>query len=427
MSVSESCFIVHPDLSLISSAHAAGKGDDLSEIIKLAAAIELSIAGSVCVKPKSIQAGAFLGKGQREMIGEQIESLAPDVVIFDGQLSPVQQRNLEKEWGAKVIDRTALILEIFGRRAQTKEGVLQVELALLEYQKSRLVRSWTHLERQRGGAGFMGGPGERQIELDRRILAQRMVKLKEDIEDVRRTRDLARQSRARVPLPVVALVGYTNAGKSTLFNMLTKAGVLAKDMLFATLDPTMRKLSLPSGRDVILSDTVGFISNLPTQLVAAFRATLEQVGQADVIVHVMDGADPDLAAHRKEVIRILKDLGVDYEQDERVIELYNKVDLLDDEMREDLSRDIQFTAAPAVMSSALDGGGMDAFLAAVEAVFAKGEQEYDFALPAADGAALSWLYRHGQVLDNHPKNDVLHVRVRLSGLDFGRFKAQFSY
>lgn len=420
----DQCFIVHADLSLVDK----GQGRySAVEIQKLAAAIDLQILDVFEVRPKAIHAGAFLGKGQREDIARRVEDLEPDVVIFDGQLSPVQQRNLEKEWRAKVIDRTALILEIFGRRAQTREGVLQVELALLEYQKSRLVRSWTHLERQRGGAGFMGGPGERQIELDRRMLNQRIVKIKEDIEDVRRTRDLARQSRARVPLPVVALVGYTNAGKSTIFNRLTDAGVLAKDMLFATLDPTMRKLSLPSGRDVILSDTVGFISNLPTQLVAAFRATLEQVAQADVIVHVMDGSDLELEAHRKDVIRILKDLGVEYDQDERIIEMYNKIDLLDEDGRIDLQRDLAFSSAHCVMASALNGGGVDDFLGAIEFIFAQSEKLYDFDLPAADGAALSWLYENGQVLSAEAKDSDLCVRARLSDLDYGRFKAHFGY
>nr|MBX2834176.1 GTPase HflX [Micavibrio sp.] len=280
--------VVHPHLNSAESSKLRHKADLIEEICGLANAIHLNIAGVESFNLPQIQAGAYLGKGQRELVATKVEELQPDIVIFNCTLTPVQQRNLEKDINSKVIDRTGLILEIFGARAQTKEGRLQVELAALDYQRSRLVRSWTHLERQRGGAGFMGGPGERQIELDRRIIDQKIVKLKKELATVKRTRELGRKARAKVPFPVVALVGYTNAGKSTLFNTLTDSKVFAKDLLFATLAPTLRKLALPSGLNVILSDTVGFISDLPTHLIAAFRATLEETLHADVILHVCD-------------------------------------------------------------------------------------------------------------------------------------------
>ncbi len=309
----------------------------------------------------------LLGSGKVEEFAEIVKEGHAEVVIVDHPLTPVQQRNLEKELNAKVLDRTGLILEIFGERARTKEGTLQVELAHLNYQKGRLVRSWTHLERQRGGAGFLGGPGETQIEADRRILQDKIIKLKHELETVRRTRDLHRAKRKKVPFPVVAIVGYTNAGKSTLFNRLTGAGVLAEDMLFATLDPTLRRVRLPHGTPIILSDTVGFISDLPTHLVAAFRATLEEVVEADLVIHLRDISDPDTAAQAEDVERILADLGVDAGDAKRVIEVWNKIDLLDEGNRARLLADgTDGRKAPPIAISAVTGEGIDALKALIE-------------------------------------------------------------
>jgi GTP-binding protein HflX len=317
--------VVHPDLSRTNNTAAQRRDADsmIEEICGLARAIALDVIGVKSFKLSQIQAGSFLTKGHRESIASLVEREDAEIVIVNHTLSPVQQRNLETAFGAKVIDRTGLILEIFGARAQTKEGRLQVELAAQEYQRSRLVRSWTHLERQRGGAGFMGGPGERQIEIDRRLISGRITKLKKELDVVRRTRELGRKARARVPFPVVALVGYTNAGKSTLFNRLTDSKVFAEDLLFATLDPTLRRLELPNGQTVILSDTVGFISDLPTHLIAAFRATLEETLHADVILHVCDVASPDYDAQRKDVIEIMESLDIEYEDNPAIIEVYN--------------------------------------------------------------------------------------------------------
>lgn len=432
----EDCIIVHVDLShvrrgdVVSAVgrHAADQRLLIDEAEGLARAIHLDVLHTHTVKPKQIYAGAFLGQGQRADIGELVEALKPDVLIFNGTLSPVQQRNLEKEWRVKVIDRTGLILEIFGERAQTKEGKLQVELAMLDYQRSRLVRSWTHLERQRGGAGFMGGPGETQIELDRRIIAERMVRLKKDLEDVRRTRDLGRQSRARVPFPVVALVGYTNAGKSTLFNRLTGASVMAEDLLFATLDPTMRKMNLGGGQEVILSDTVGFISDLPTHLVAAFRSTLEQVIYADVILHVMDVSHEAYRGQREDVIKILKDLGVEYEADARVIEVWNKIDLLEDEERKDeIVRAVRHGDGRKVAVSALAGLGLDDLGAAVQEVLLRSHHVIDLDVPVTDGQALAWLYAHAHVVDREDGESYVRMRVMMDLALRGQFYDRFGY
>ena len=344
------------------------------------------------------------------------------LAIIDGVLSPVQQRNLERAWKCKVIDRTDLILEIFGARARTAEGRLQVELASLTYQRSRLVRTWTHLERQRGGFGFLAGPGETQLESDRRQLGERIARLKRDLEEVKRTRGLNREARKRVPFPVVALVGYTNAGKSTLFNRLVHARVVAADMLFATLDPTMRALSLPSGRKVILSDTVGFISDLPTDLVAAFRATLEEVSSADIIVHVRDVAHPETEAQRESVLHVLTELGLgEAVESGSIIEALNKVDLLAPEQRAIVEN--QAARAPNLVPlSALDGTQCERLLAVIDARLASLREVAEFTLACSDGASIAWLYQHGQVLDRSDEGTQAHLRVSLAPADRARFE-----
>ena len=356
--------------------------------------------------------GTLLGTGKIAEIAGAIDEHDAGLVIVDHPLTPVQQRNLEKEWNAKVIDRTGLILEIFGRRASTKEGTLQVELAHLNYQKGRLVRSWTHLERQRGGAGFMGGPGETQIEADRRMLQDKIIKLERELEQVRRTRQLHRSKRKKVPHPIVALVGYTNAGKSTLFNRITGAGVLAEDMLFATLDPTLRRMKLPQGRTVILSDTVGFISNLPTHLVAAFRATLEEVLEADLILHVRDMSDPDNGAQSNDVLRILADLGID-EKDgaERILEVWNKIDGLEPEAREALVQKASSTANTMAVS-ALTGEGNDTLMAEINRRLSGALVDRDVIVPVDRMQVLPWVYDHS-IIDEREDLEDGSVRVAL--------------
>lgn len=331
---------------------------------------------------------------------------------MDGALTPIQQRNLEKAWKCKVIDRTALILEIFGERAATREGRMQVELASLTYQRSRLVRSWTHLERQRGGYGFLGGPGESQIESDRRQIDDRVIRIKNDLEKVVRTRTLHRSARKKVPYPIVALVGYTNAGKSTLFNRLTKSTVDARDQVFATLDPTMRRLDMPSGKTIILSDTVGFISDLPTMLVAAFRATLEEVVEADVIIHVRDMANPDTEQQRDDVQAVLKDLDIDLDGDRHVFEALNKIDLMDGEARERLATAL--TRSDAVAVSAVTGENIDGLLAAIDLMLASKEVIIDLSLDISDGATIAWLYQNGEVLERRDAEMMANITVRLS-------------
>jgi len=386
--------------------------------VGLTAAIGLEVIGEYIVPLSRATPATLIGSGKVEEIAAEARLAEPTVIIVNSQLSPVQQRNLEKAWGTKVLDRTALILEIFGERAQTREGRLQVELAHLTYQRSRLVRSWTHLERQRGGFGFLGGPGETQIESDRRLIGERITKIKKELEGVKRTRGLQRRARKRVPFPVIALVGYTNAGKSTLFNMLTKAEVLAKDLLFATLDPTMRGLKLSSGRRAILSDTVGFISDLPIELVAAFRATLEEVLEADVIAHIRDAAHDESDAQKADVLEVLAELGVEEDQT-RIVEVLNKIDLLEPEAERSLLEQNEQDGAIAV--SALAGEGLPALLKRLDAMLGKEQNVLKLTLDASDGAGLAWAYRHGRIMKRHDNAKGIALTVAVDPQDMDRF------
>jgi GTP-binding protein HflX len=386
----------------------------LDEAAGLARAIDLTVAEAVMAPIGQIRPATYLGKGKVEEILALVKAHQVDLVVMDCALSPIQQRNLEKEWTAKVLDRTGLILEIFGRRAKTKEGSLQVELAHLNYQRSRLVRSWTHLERQRGGFGFMGGPGETQIEADRRLIGDRITRLEAELKKVQATRRLHRAGRKRVPYRVVALVGYTNAGKSTLFNRLTRAEVQAADMLFATLDPTLRALTLPHGGKAMLSDTVGFISDLPTMLVAAFRATLEEVVEADVILHVRDISHEDAEAQQRDVDAILTQLGIDPEAGERIIEVWNKIDRFPPEERERLANvAARRGGRPCLLVSAETGEGVEALLLAIEQRLAAHRTTLSLDIDAGDGAGVSWLHRNTEVLDKTLQDGRYHMVVRL--------------
>lgn len=384
----------------------------LEEVTSLTKAIDLNVIKSALVPLSTIRANAFIGKGTIENYAPLIKEHEIEVVIMSCPLSPLQQRNLEKAWNTKVIDKTALILEIFGKRARTREGVLQVELAHLTYARSRLVRSWTHLERQRGGSGFLGGPGETQIELDRRLIDEDIVKIKKELEDVKKTRHLHRSARKKIPFPVVALVGYTNAGKSTLFNKLTKADVMAKDMLFATLDPTMRRIKLPSGQEVILSDTVGFISDLPTELVMAFRATLEEVLDADVIVHVRDYYHDDSTAQRIDVESVLSDLGLKEMVDEGLIEALNKMDLFEEDDRQMILE--QKTRRPKECPiCAYTGEGFEKLLNCIEEALNKDAKKVTLHIPVTDGKALSQIYQKAQVLSRHDTQKLIKLEVKI--------------
>ncbi|MEO0963033.1 MAG: GTPase HflX, partial [Pseudomonadota bacterium] len=400
--------------------------DRLEEAVGLAAAIHLDVAQALVVPVADPKPGTLFGQGKVDEIKQMVALEEAGLVIIDGQVTPIQQRNLERAWKAKVLDRTGLILEIFGERAATREGSLQVELAHLMYQKSRLVRSWTHLERQRGGLGFVGGPGETQIEADRRHIQDRITKLENQLERVTRTRELHRKTRRRVPYPVVALVGYTNAGKSTLFNRLTTSGVLAEDMLFATLDPTMRALDMPGGQRVILSDTVGFISDLPTSLVAAFRATLEEVLEAELILHVRDISHPDTAAQRQDVHDVLRELGVDPQDTQRVIEVANKIDQLDGPGRAVLADTIEGDPNQIAVS-AITGEGIDPLNALIEGRVTAHLTEIDVLLGPGDAAARAWLHENctvvGEEAPDHEGN--VRIQIKVSAADTGRINKRF--
>lgn len=446
----ERCVVVHPEIG-VEPLEGRERDSRLEEAVGLARAIDLEIVHAEAFQIKRPKPATLIGGGAVERIAEILESIvhadedAPvPVIIVDAQLTPVQQRNLERDWNAKVLDRTGLILEIFGARARTREGRMQVDLAQLTYQLGRLVRSWTHLERQRGGVGFMGGPGETQIETDRRQIRVKIDRLKKDLEDVSRTRELHRAARRRVPHPVIALVGYTNAGKSTLFNRLTESAVIAKDQLFATLDPTMRGLQLPSGRNAIISDTVGFVSNLPHELVQAFHATLEEVIEADIIVHVRDVAHPDSEAQKHDVLKVMSELhvvaagpgidpGIENEEEgdtiihtKPMIEALNKIDMLDEESRLFVTNRARLGDQTAIPISAWTGDGCVELLNVVDEILTRHYLSYGLTLDYEDGAAMAWMYEHADVLSREDAEDGIHLDVRIAPDMAARFEQKFN-
>jgi GTP-binding protein HflX len=396
----------------------------LEEAVGLTRAIELDVCHADVVPLSRPRPATLIGQGAVETFKSLIDAEHIFIVVIDSTLTPIQQRNLETAWSCKVVDRTGLILEIFGARARTREGILQVELAHLSYQRSRLVRSWTHLERQRGGFGFLGGPGETQIEADRRQIDHRITRIKRELSRVTRTRGLQRRARKRVPYPVVALVGYTNAGKSTMFNRLTGAGVKAADQLFATLDPTMRSITLPSGRKIIISDTVGFVSSLPTSLIASFRATLEEVLEADLILHVRDVSHPDSGAQKSDVLDVLEELGVERHRLERMVEVRNKIDLLKDDDR--AKEKVRFERTEnEIPLSALTGHGCNELLELIDQRLNTERSIVEVSLSFSDGEAMAWLYDRGEMIERCDEETTVHLRVGLDAEELARFEHRF--
>lgn len=412
--------IIHPVIG--NSKLGLSPDSAISEAIGLAQAIQLDVVYQEIIRIREVKPATFISQGNLDKLLPILEERAVELLIINSAITPIQQRNLEKKLKIKVIDRTALILEIFGERAQTKEGKLQVELAHLTYQRSRLVRSWTHLERQRGGAGFLGGPGETQIELDRRIIDDKIIRIKKELEKVRQTRELQRSARKRVPYPVVALVGYTNAGKSSIFNRLSAAGVFAEDLLFATLDNTLRKIRLPSGREVILSDTVGFISDLPHELIMSFRATLEEVLSADIIVHVRDISNENHDIQKHDVLAVLKSLGLDeIEHQNCYIELLNKIDLLDEQQRKWVA-EISSRNPSVLAVSAASGEGCEQFLSLIDKKLSAERKHVVCRLNNTDGALQAWIYRHAEVLSAHQTDEFRDFEILIENDDFNRLK-----
>lgn len=426
----QTALVLHPDTGNLDEMRVGAR---LEEAAGLAEALDLETAEARIEPLRKAEPSTYFGSGKVKTLAADLAALDANVLVLDTALTPVQQRNLEKALKVKVIDRTGLILEIFGRRAQTREGRLQVELARLTYERSRLVRTWTHLERQRGGAGFMGGPGETQIETDRRIIADKMAKLRRELDQVRRTRTLHRSRRRAAPWPTVALVGYTNAGKSSVFNALSDAKVLAKDMPFATLDPTTRAVRTLTGRRILLSDTVGFITDLPTELIAAFRATLEEVAEADILIHVRDMADPDHEGRKADVEAVLEALGcgVDDDSDQIRIEAWNKIDQLDEEARGDLVWRARLQTRPdklqVIATSAITGQGLSTLMRAIDDALSLGDERLHVRFAPSDADARAWVHENGSIMEERidPETGVADAILRLSGPDAGRFRQRF--